>query len=139
MTRHNLGRLCQLPDKTKIGSRELSVLANATYATIKSVVKQARSAVFPFTTKAYWSSQIISIMESVYAQLTDRAIAIRDQLCRTCATPTRVLIAIAGPPGSGKCTITREVVTRLNEIAGKPVPTVVPMDGFHLTQATLRA
>ncbi|KAK9365572.1 putative uridine kinase [Lipomyces kononenkoae] len=76
-------------------------------------------------------------MESVYSYLTYRAKTIRDQLCQDDPTPTRVLIAVAGPPGSGKSTIAKEVVTRLNAKPSKPVAVNVPMDGFHLTQATL--
>lgn len=44
----------------------------------------------------------------------------------------RVLVAIAGPPGSGKSTIAETLVTaRLNSA-------LLPMDGFHLDNDTLR-
>lgn len=44
----------------------------------------------------------------------------------------RFLFGIAGPPGSGKSTLAQ----RLGAELGAPV---VPMDGFHLPNATLRA
>jgi len=48
---------------------------------------------------------------------------------------TRRIIGIAGPPGSGKSTLAEATATRL---AAEGVPAVVvPMDGFHLADATL--
>lgn len=52
-------------------------------------------------------------------------------------TPARVLIAIAGPPGSGKSTLAEAVVQALTD-AGHAAA-LVPMDGFHLDNATLQA
>ncbi|KQI73862.1 hypothetical protein AN191_01105 [Loktanella sp. 5RATIMAR09] len=49
----------------------------------------------------------------------------------------RKLIAIAGPPGSGKSTVA-EALHRLLIAAGK-ASAVVPMDGFHLDNAILDA
>ena len=93
-------------------------------------------------------------MEQVYARLTDRA----RQLCQQgddCKThesringsslqhqppPSwrRICIALAGPPGSGKSTVAAEVVRRLNQKSPEhPFATVIPMDGFHLSRATL--
>ncbi len=45
----------------------------------------------------------------------------------------RVLVGIAGPPGSGKSTFASEIVTRLGRDAA-----VLPMDGFHLDNAVLQ-
>lgn len=48
----------------------------------------------------------------------------------------RVVIGIAGPPGSGKSTIAEAV---RGELVGRGVPAVqVPMDGFHLADVQLR-
>ena len=47
----------------------------------------------------------------------------------------RNLIAIAGPPGSGKSTIAEIVVDLMNENLMKT--SLVPMDGFHLDNKTL--
>ena len=44
----------------------------------------------------------------------------------------RILIGIAGKPGAGKSTIAERLVSDLGERA-----VLVPMDGFHLPQATL--
>jgi pantothenate kinase len=46
----------------------------------------------------------------------------------------RVLIGIAGAPGSGKTTLATALVTRLG---GFPVAAHVPMDGFHLADVEL--
>jgi pantothenate kinase len=80
-------------------------------------------------------------MEQVYSTLSTRAREISDKiLFYPNAKPRRALIALSGPPGSGKSTIAEEVVRRLNEASGnKQVAAVVPMDGFHLTRATLNA
>ncbi|GAB3586752.1 nucleoside/nucleotide kinase family protein [Leifsonia lichenia] len=69
----------------------------------------------------------------------------------------RVLLGIAGSPGSGKTTLARAVVERVNARAGAaqqgaqgggqgggqhgahPVAASLPMDGFHLANATLDA
>jgi pantothenate kinase len=80
-------------------------------------------------------------MEPVYSTLSTRAREIHDKLSLyPKAKPRRAVIAFAGPPGSGKSTIAEEVVRLLNEGAGnKQIAAVVPMDGFHLTRATLDA
>lgn len=49
----------------------------------------------------------------------------------------RVLVAIAGAPGSGKSTMATELARRLNARGKRAV--VVPMDGFHLDNAILEA
>ena len=49
--------------------------------------------------------------------------------------PARVIVAIAGPPASGKTTLAEELARRLN--AQKCLTAVVPQDGFHLDNAVL--
>ncbi|KAH7149205.1 P-loop containing nucleoside triphosphate hydrolase protein [Dactylonectria estremocensis] len=57
----------------------------------------------------------------------------------------RLLIGIAGIPGSGKTTLSQVITDRLNAHAASidpsapPPATFVPMDGFHLTRAALSA
>lgn len=45
----------------------------------------------------------------------------------------RILIAVAGPPGSGKSSLAAALVTQLPDAA------LVPMDGFHLDDSVLEA
>lgn len=47
----------------------------------------------------------------------------------------RLLVGIAGSPGSGKSTIGAMLVERLNAV--EPRAVLLPMDGFHLPQARL--
>jgi len=47
-------------------------------------------------------------------------------------------VGIAGGPGSGKSTLAAAVASRLNEMCGSEVATVLPMDGFHYSRAELR-
>ncbi|QDS67449.1 hypothetical protein FKW77_000495 [Venturia effusa] len=77
-------------------------------------------------------------MEHVYSSLAARALKVHDK-ARDDNVQHRALIAIAGPPGSGKSTIAEEVVRRLNIRAAKPFATVLSMDGFHLPRKTLDA
>ncbi len=62
--------------------------------------------------------------------LAERIHALREQ-------PGRVIVAIAGPPASGKTTLAEELARRLN--AQKCLTAVVPQDGFHLDNAVLEA
>ena len=49
-------------------------------------------------------------------------------------TPTKILtVAIAGPPGSGKSTLAANLASVSDLLC------LVPMDGFHLDNATLSA
>ncbi|MCV0427928.1 MAG: nucleoside triphosphate hydrolase [Roseibium sp.] len=51
----------------------------------------------------------------------------------------RVIVAIAGPPASGKSTLAENVVRRLNQEGEEGVPNAVllPMDGYHLDNQIL--
>lgn len=49
---------------------------------------------------------------------------------------SRLLVAIAGPPGAGKSTISNLLAARLNAQGAGPA-VVVPMDGFHFDNAVL--
>jgi pantothenate kinase len=51
---------------------------------------------------------------------------------------TRVVIGLAGLPGSGKTTITQEWESQINLFAGTGSAKALSMDGFHLTKAQLR-
>lgn len=54
----------------------------------------------------------------------------------TALVPTagRALLGVTGPPGAGKSTLAAELVSALGQRAA-----LVPMDGFHLSNAMLRA
>jgi pantothenate kinase len=51
----------------------------------------------------------------------------------------RVLVAIAGSPGSGKTTLARRVVAAIDAVREPGFAAYLPMDGFHLANATLDA
>ncbi|KAF4628360.1 hypothetical protein G7Y89_g9792 [Cudoniella acicularis] len=76
-------------------------------------------------------------MEPVYSSLTDRTLELTKELGD--AGQPRIVVVLAGPPGSGKSTIAAKVVQRLNATATAPFAAVLPMDGFHLSRSTLDA
>lgn len=79
-------------------------------------------------------------MDNVYDQLTARARTIEHQNSLSGDTTShRTVIILAGPPGSGKSKIAAEVVRRLNQSSKDGQAIVLPMDGFHLTRATLQS
>ncbi|CAA6814850.1 MAG: Fructokinase (EC [uncultured Thiotrichaceae bacterium] len=43
----------------------------------------------------------------------------------------RYIVAIAGPPASGKSTLAEQLSLLINQQAGQPLSEVIPMDGFH--------
>lgn len=51
--------------------------------------------------------------------------------------PARCIVALSGPPASGKTTLAAELARRLN--AQKCQTAVVPLDGFHLDNQVLEA
>lgn len=51
----------------------------------------------------------------------------------------RAIVGVAGSPGSGKTTLARAVARRAEELAGPGTAVHLPMDGFHLANATLDA
>lgn len=51
----------------------------------------------------------------------------------------RVIIAIAGPPGSGKSTVAHEVVRSITSLLSGPSAVTISADGFHLPLDILRS
>ena len=49
----------------------------------------------------------------------------------------RIIVAIAGPPASGKTTLAKDVVKRLKDEFGETGAALLPMDGYHLDNDTL--
>ncbi|MGB7286311.1 MAG: nucleoside triphosphate hydrolase [Salaquimonas sp.] len=49
----------------------------------------------------------------------------------------RFIVAIAGPPGSGKSTVAEALCGLINKMIGSEKSIIVPMDGFHLDNAIL--
>ncbi|KAK2024050.1 phosphoribulokinase/uridine kinase [Colletotrichum zoysiae] len=83
-------------------------------------------------------------MESTYKALVQHALLKWNEKRRsasgTAAAHPRLIIALAGPPGSGKTTIARRVVSDLNASPEpRPKSVVVSADGFHLPLEALRA
>lgn len=78
-------------------------------------------------------------MERVYKDLVSRVSEIyKFQKNDKCAS-NRVIIALSGPPGSGKSTIAKAVARRLNSQTAKPLATTLPMDGFYHPKAFLNS
>ncbi|KAK1462880.1 short chain dehydrogenase [Colletotrichum cuscutae] len=83
-------------------------------------------------------------MESTYHILVQRIILKWAEKRRTSSDTSnvhpRLIIALAGPPGSGKTTIAQKVVSAINA-SQEPHPKsiVLSADGFHLPLAALRA
>ena len=67
--------------------------------------------------------------------LTALAGLVRD--ARAAASAPRVLIGITGSPGAGKSTLASALVGAVNAADGAGTAVHLPMDGFHLANATL--
>ena len=68
--------------------------------------------------------------------------AVIELINKRAQTGERMIVAIAGPPASGKTTLAEAVVERLNTAGSGGEPqraAVLPMDGFHLDNETLQA
>jgi pantothenate kinase len=60
--------------------------------------------------------------------------ALSQQIIARVTPSKRLIVAIAGPPGSGKSTIAEGVVAALG-----PTAVIMPMDGYHMDNAVLDA
>ncbi|TFD71360.1 nucleoside/nucleotide kinase family protein [Cryobacterium gelidum] len=71
---------------------------------------------------------------SACSQLTDLA----ERVVALLPARGRILVGIAGSPGAGKTTLAMQVVAKVNGLLGSDDSAVhLPMDGFHLANATL--
>lgn len=75
-------------------------------------------------------------MESTYHLLANRVQQIWQE--QRAKGHSRVIIAIAGPPGSGKSTIAQQVARTVAGLPDGPLITSISADGFHLSLDTLR-
>lgn len=88
---------------------------------------------------------VLLAMESTYNELAHRITSLsngrktQSQPNQAPSTNQRILIALAGPPGSGKSTIAENIIQKLRDIPLSPSICVVGLDGFHLTRDQLHA
>ncbi|KPM37964.1 hypothetical protein AK830_g8576 [Neonectria ditissima] len=76
-------------------------------------------------------------MDTTYQSLAQRILS---QLAlKQSQGHTRLLIAMAGPPGSGKSTIATQVSKLVASLPSSPSIVAISVDGFHHSLATLRS
>lgn len=75
-------------------------------------------------------------MEEQYEALIKRLQRLLDEKQRSGSN--RLIIALAGPPGSGKSTVARAVAHRMSRLQKPPHVAVISADGFHLPVAALK-
>jgi len=63
--------------------------------------------------------------------------SLTDKILHTAEQQTRVIVAIAGPPGAGKSTLSESLCKEILAVGKRCC--VVPMDGFHLDNSVLAA
>lgn len=76
-------------------------------------------------------------MEATYQALAERVE--QKWVAKKAHGHKRLIIALAGPPGSGKTTIARHVVEHVAALPSRPSIVAISADGFHFPLATLRA
>lgn len=88
-----------------------------------------------------------STMEEIYDMLAKRLLS----AMAAKSSPSKFIVGLAGPPGSGKTTVSKEVAKRVNELwlqsqlredggsgtSQNDVAIALPMDGFHLYRSQL--
>lgn len=72
-------------------------------------------------------------MEQTESELANRAVKLLQEI----PSNQRLLIGLAGSPGSGKSTISKHIVEKINELYGSNVAIVVTQDGFHYYRSEL--
>jgi len=71
-------------------------------------------------------------------QLDSKVQLLMDRVLQEAKGRDRLIVALAGPPGSGKTTLATQLVNRLNGEYAGTVATLFPMDGYHLDNDTLQ-
>ena len=69
------------------------------------------------------------------ADLSNTAFSVIDEIVAAAEGKKRFMVAITGAPGSGKSTLSAEILRRMQQKKLEAV--VVPMDGFHLDNGIL--
>jgi len=72
-------------------------------------------------------------MDKTESELSTRAL----KLLQTIHLDQRLLIGLAGSPGSGKSTISKHIVQKINKLYGSEIAIVVTQDGFHYYRSEL--
>ncbi|MFE7526160.1 nucleoside/nucleotide kinase family protein [Kitasatospora sp. NPDC057542] len=67
----------------------------------------------------------------------DRLTALALGFLRGRGSNARTILGLAGPPGAGKSTLARHLVTEVERAEGPGTAAYVPLDGFHLSGAQL--
>lgn len=80
---------------------------------------------------------LIITMEATYSALAERVIEKWAE--KNALGQKRIIVAVAGPPGSGKTTITNQVAKHISQMPNGPSIKTISADGFHLSRATLKA
>jgi pantothenate kinase len=75
--------------------------------------------------------------EQLVAEAVQDDILVEQLLSSVDRSRRRFLLGIAGPPGAGKSTVAATVEQGANARRGSAFAVVAPMDGFHLSNATL--
>jgi pantothenate kinase len=78
-------------------------------------------------------------MKRVTSPVTADLTALAERALALAPEGGRAVLGVAGSPGSGKTTLARAIADRVDELVGAGTAVHLPMDGFHLANATLDA